>query len=178
MSLIRQSTLPVTPWRNGAGRKADIVAGEDWLIGYAFLDADAPFSDYSGFDRTITLIQGRGFVLAGADGTELRVATPFLPTGFDGGWPATCRLLEGPCLVLNAISARARWRHDVAVYAAGSPQPPPHADAVADLLVVLQGEMRVEDETAFHLDAIRIDGGAVAHASEDALICRIRIRPA
>jgi hypothetical protein len=53
----------VSRWRNGAGRKADIAAGPDWLVGYAWLDADAPFSDYAGYDRTITLIEGPGFIL-------------------------------------------------------------------------------------------------------------------
>jgi hypothetical protein len=66
----------------------------------------------------------------------------------------------------------------VGVYAAGDRQPPGHADAVADLLVVLRGEMRIGTEIAEPLDAIRIDGGAVAHASPEALICRLRVRPA
>ena len=177
MSLIRRASLAVTPWPNGAGRKADIVSGPGWLIAFAFLDADAPFSDYSGFDRTITLVEGPGFTLFGPGGDDLRVAVPALPTPFDGGWRVRCRI-EGPCLVLNCMTERARFRHDVAVYAAGDAQPPGHEDAVADLLVVLQGEMRIDGEVAQPLDAIRIDGGAVAHASEDAVICRIRVRPA
>jgi environmental stress-induced protein Ves len=178
LSLIRHASLPVTPWRNGAGRKADIATGPDWLIGFAFLDGDAPFSDYAGFDRTITLLEGPGFTLSGPGREDLAVKVAAMPTPFDGGWRATCRINGGPCMVLNAMSARARWRHDVAVYAAGDKQPPGHADAVADLLVVLRGEMRIGEESAGVHDAIRIDGGAVAHASADALLCRIRVRPA
>jgi len=174
MSLIRRATLPVTPWPNGAGRKADIISGDGWLIAFAHLDADAPFSDYSGYDRTITLVEGPGFTLSGPGHPDLRLAMRAMPTQFDGGWPVRCHI-EGPCLVLNCMTDRTRWRHDVAVYAAGDPQPPGHADAVADLLVVLRGEMRIGDEIAEPLDAIRIDGGAVAHASHDTLVCRIRV---
>lgn len=176
MSLIRRASLAITPWPNGAGRKADIIAGNGWLIAFAFLDADAPFSDYTGFDRTITLVEGPGFALSGPGHDDLRVAVPYVPTPFDGGWRARCRI-AGPCLVLNCMTDRARFRHDVGVYTAGDHQPPGHEDAVADLLVVLHGEMRIGDETARPLDAIRIDGGAVAHASPDAVICRIRVRP-
>jgi hypothetical protein len=45
MTLIPRASLAHHPWRNKAGRKADIATGADWLIGFAFLDQDAPFSD-------------------------------------------------------------------------------------------------------------------------------------
>jgi hypothetical protein len=43
------------------------------------------------------------------------VDRPHRPTRFDGGWPCRCRLLDGPCVVLNAISERARWSHALAI---------------------------------------------------------------
>ena len=97
---IRFADLAITPWRNGAGRKGRHrrAARAGWP-GFAFLDRDAPFSDYAGHDRTITLLDGAGFELAFADGARLRVDRPHLPRHFDGGIPATCRLLDGPCRV-------------------------------------------------------------------------------
>jgi uncharacterized protein len=113
----RHANLPVSAWRNGAGRKADIASGPGWLLGFAWLDADADFSDYGGQDRTITLLQGSGFALDFAGRPPLVVDQPHRPSWFDGGWPARCRLLGGPCLVLNAISERALWRHSVEIRA-------------------------------------------------------------
>jgi uncharacterized protein len=113
--VIRFASLGVSPWRNGLGRKADIATGPGWLLGFAFLDQDADFSDYAGQDRTITLLDGAGFVLDGRDGSAVVVDRPQLPTRFDGGGRCRCRLLGGPCIVLNAISDRARWSHSVAI---------------------------------------------------------------
>jgi len=62
-TLIPFASLSESRWRNGAGRKADIATGQDWLVGFAWLEADAPFSDYRGLDRTITLVDGQGFTL-------------------------------------------------------------------------------------------------------------------
>ena len=118
--IIRYADLALTPWRNGAGRKADIAAGEGWHVGFAFLDADAPFSDFSGHDRTITLVDGEGFELEVAGQGVLRVERPHVPVSFDGGAGTTCRLLGGACRVLNAMTERARRSHRVTVGPAAS----------------------------------------------------------
>ncbi|MDN3566947.1 HutD family protein [Paeniroseomonas aquatica] len=115
--LLRHAELPVSPWRNGAGRKADIAGGPGWFLGFAWLDAAAEFSDYQGQDRTITLLRGHGFALDFAEGPPLLVDQPLVPSAFDGGRACRCRLLDGPCLVVNAISDRARVRHAVEIRA-------------------------------------------------------------
>ncbi len=120
-ALIPFAGLAVSRWRNGAGRKADIAAGPDWLLGYAWLDADAPFSDYAGYDRTITLIEGPGFILDfGPSHARLLARRPHAPSAFDGGWPARCRVPDGPCMVLNAMTARSAWTHRVTVATANA----------------------------------------------------------
>src|SRR4051812_25040917 len=109
------ATRTVSRWVNGAGRKADIASSEGWMVGFAWLDADAPFSDFTGQDRTITLLDGPGFTLEFAPPHRaLVVRSRHVPASFDGSWPTYCRVI-GPCLVLNAMSARSQWRHDVRV---------------------------------------------------------------
>src|SRR3954469_8532988 len=88
--VIRFASLGISAWRNGLGRKADIATGPGWLLGFAFLDRDADFSDYAGQDRTITLLDGAGFVLDGDDGRAVVVDRPHRPARFDGGWPCRC----------------------------------------------------------------------------------------
>ena len=105
MQVIRSAALPVTRWHNGAGRKADIAAGDGWMVGFAWLDGDAPFSSLPGMDRTITLVDGPGFILDLTGQDSLAVDTPFVPARFDGGWPTLCRV-AGPCRVLNVMTAR------------------------------------------------------------------------
>src|SRR5262249_56056499 len=52
-TLIPFASLSESRWRNGAGRKVDIASGPGWLVGFAWLDGDAPFSDYRGPDPTL-----------------------------------------------------------------------------------------------------------------------------
>ena len=113
--LLRHAELPITRWRNGAGRKADVVSGPGWFIGFAWLDGPADFSHYEGQDRTITLLRGNGFALDFAEGPPLLVDRPQVPSSFDGDRACRCRLLDGPCLVVNAVSDRALFRHGVEI---------------------------------------------------------------
>ncbi len=163
--ILRFAGLETTRWRNGAGRKADIAAADGWMVGFAWLDADAPFSDYTGHDRTITLVDGPGFSLV-FTGAELVVDQPRVPTAFDGGAAAQCRV-RGPCLVLNAMTPRDRFLHSVEVGAPGE------VVCVADEIgfaVVLEG---MTPCGAGALDALRLTGTTELGA---ATVACIRIR--
>ncbi len=92
-----------TPWRNGLGRKADLATGDGWSVSLAWLDADAPFSDFTGFTRTQILLEGTGFVLEFEGRPPITIDRPHVPHTYDGAWPVRARLLDGPCLVLNAM---------------------------------------------------------------------------
>ena len=152
--MIRFADLVPSPWPNGAGRKADIRTGDGWVIAFAWLERDAPFSDYTGSDRTITLVEGAGFRLrfTPETSTDLLIDRMHIPTDFDGGWPTQCEIL-GPCLVLNAYSARARYRHSVEVVDAPIDLDP--AGTLATVAVVLQGSL---PDGAGPNDAIDITG--------------------
>ena len=114
---LHHADLTVSHWRNGAGRKADVVGGPGWLVTFAWVDKDAEFSDFVGQDRTIILIEGEGFTLDLQGQPPLILGTPLQPRWFDGGWRARCRLHGSPSMVLNAISERAAWRHSVEIRA-------------------------------------------------------------
>ena len=171
---LRRADLPVSLWRNGAGRKADIAAGPFWHIGFAFLDGDAPFSNYAGHDRTITLVDGPGFTLSNPDIT-LAVTTPGAPTSFDGGWPLGCRIHGGPCIVVNAMTARAHHSHTVTRFHGGPIAP---GGATSEVLVVIHGELRLDDLTAGAQDAIVLTRPARAAVSRGACVVRLSITPA
>ena len=139
-------TRVISRWQNGAGRKADIASGSGWMVGFAWLDAEAPFSDFSGQARTITLLDGPGFTLDFAPPyPALVVRSRHVPSRFDGGWPALCRPLAR-CLVLNAMSIRSQWCHDVRVLTAPTRLQAARPGAIAFLV----------DLTS--LDTLRLDG--------------------
>lgn len=179
---IRFDALEKSPWPNGAGRKADIAAGPlgedgkpDWLVAFAWLDRDAPFSDYTGHDRTITLVSGVGFTLDFGDAAPpLTVDAPFRPTPFDGGVPASCHLPAGPCLVLNAMSRRGRWRHRVTAATSRVPLP---AVAGERYLVVLRGRCALAGTLLQPRDAVRLTDAAQVAAAADCLLAVMQFEP-
>lgn len=166
----------MSPWRNGAGRKADIAAGSDWLVGFAWLDGDAPFSNYAGHDRTITLIEGPGFALDfGPAHAALAARRAYVPWLFDGGWTAHCQVPDGPCMVLNAMTARAAWTHSVTVAAPATLAAPTPGGAA--FLVVLEGSVAIDGQTGGPRDAFCLVDAVTASAGAGALTALIRIDP-
>jgi environmental stress-induced protein Ves len=166
--------LPETPWANGAGRKADIAGGEGWALAFAWLDGPAPFSNYSGLQRTITLVEGDGFALDFADHPSLLVAEPGKPADFDGGWPATCRLLGGPCFVLNAYSQQGLVRQSVQVMAPRAAGPLSQGDSLGTFMVVLRGQVWLGGVAAGPRDTLRLAAPAAASGGADALVAVVR----
>ena len=179
---IRFADLARSPWPNGAGRKADIAAGPmgddgkpEWLLAFAWLDQDAPFSDYSGHARTITLVSGVAFILQfPPPHPPLVVDAPFRPQPFEGGIPAFCRLPAGPCLVLNAMSRIGRVRHEVAIASTRTPLPPARGERYA---VVLRGRCSIDGRMLDPRDAVRLPGATRLAAASEALLAVVTFLP-
>lgn len=183
---IRFADLVQSPWPNGAGRKADIATGPmgddgkpEWLVAYAWLDRDAPFSDYSGHDRTITLVSGVAFILGFVPPepekpSHLVIDAPYRPTPFDGGLPATCRLPAGPCLVLNAMTRRGRFRHTVEIATTRAPLPRAEGERV---VVVLRGRCALDGEVLSPRDALLVPDAVRLAAASDSLLAVVTIAP-
>lgn len=155
MQVLRNAELAVSRWPNGAGRKADLLAGEGWMAGFAWLDADAPFSNLPGMDRTITLVEGPGFTLD-IEGQDLAVLSRFVPARFDGGAATRCRV-EGASRVLNVMTHRDLYHHEVAIVSRSGRVDP--GGGMACLVVVLAGEATLAAGTELGvLDAARLGG--------------------
>jgi environmental stress-induced protein Ves len=173
--IIRASRLSESRWLNGAGRKADIASGPSWMIGYAWLDQDAPFSDYAGHDRTITLLQGFGFTLSLPEGSVMTVKELYVPAAFDGAGPIACHLLGGPCMVLNANTAYPLYSHTVQVIDSAD-----LADVVPGskvFVVVLRGSLTNGADVLEERDTLRLASATALHASPDGRVAVIRIDP-
>jgi environmental stress-induced protein Ves len=110
--------LPCVPWKNGGGVTREIAcypAGADlqsfeWRISIADITHDGPFSDFSGIDRVITLLSGKGVRLVSQQGEKSDIDhlldEPFQPFYFSGDLPITADLLDGPCQDFNVMTRR------------------------------------------------------------------------
>ncbi|NQV45207.1 MAG: HutD family protein [Rhodospirillales bacterium] len=77
-----------------------------WRLSLADVGTSGAFSEFDGYDRTITLLDGEGFSLNFEDGRQKIMDTPYVPYDFDGGAPLCCNLLGGPSRDLNLIIHR------------------------------------------------------------------------
>lgn len=120
MKILRFRDYPEVPWKNGQGITRDILRSPDnseqfdWGLSLADLERSSAFSAFSGYDRTITPINGHGFTLSFEDGHVETLDTLNRPYSFDGGAALRCDLLDGKCQVFNLKvrrnTAAATWQ--------------------------------------------------------------------
>lgn len=114
MRILRQSSFRTMPWKNGGGETTEIAvfpegAGMDdfdWRVSMARVATDGPFSIFPGIDRSLTLLEGVGMMLAidGHGSVHLTVESP--PLAFPGDAPTTSVLTDGAILDLNVMTRR------------------------------------------------------------------------
>ncbi len=107
--IVRKSSFKTTPWKNGGGKTHEalrVPAQGDpfrWRISVAEVGASGPFSDFSGYWRSMTLLRGAGFRLQFANGTETSLNEVGDLAQFDGALATHCELRAGGCSDLNLI---------------------------------------------------------------------------
>jgi uncharacterized protein len=142
MRIIRYADYIETPWKNGGGVTHEIARSDessepDWRVSLATIDRDGPFSDFTGFDRTIVPLDGGGFELSFDDGESVVLDRRCVPFRFAGEKKVRCRLLDGRSRDLNAMTLRSRWEHDVVALALS--HDPVQFDAPAGSFVFFAG---------------------------------------
>ncbi len=97
------------PWRNGMGVSREIArepgSGDEfrWRLSLATVAGNGPFSNYAGYRRSVTLIEGGGFQLA-IPGQDPLVLDRLGATGlFPGDARAHCTLINGPCTDISLM---------------------------------------------------------------------------
>jgi environmental stress-induced protein Ves len=112
LAVIPRTTFAPLPWKNGGGMTFEAIrvppTGDpfSWRVSLAQIDSSGPFSDFTGYDRNMVLLRGRGIALKfeGGEHRTLRKVGDWLQ--FDGGMPVHCELLDGPCTDLNLMVSK------------------------------------------------------------------------
>ena len=113
-------------WKNGGGTSREIAAAPAsvdpaWRLSIATIDCDGPFSDFTGYDRSIVPVEGHGVELTFDEVDVALVDRRFQPYAFRGERRTWCRLLDGPVRYFNVMTRRSAFSHAVAVREAGAP---------------------------------------------------------
>jgi hypothetical protein len=72
----------------------------------AQIDSSGPFSDFSGYDRKMVLLQGRGIALEFGSGDKCALRNMGDWAEFDGAMSTRCELLDGPCVDFNLMVSK------------------------------------------------------------------------
>ncbi|MFA6153014.1 HutD family protein [Mesorhizobium sp.] len=121
MRILRAEDHRSIPWKNGGGVTTEIVVSPagaglddfDWRVSMARVEGSGPFSQFSGIDRTLAVLEGEGIVveIAGRAPMTVNLATP--PLSFPADVPTAATLIGGPITDLNVMSRRGRVTHSV-----------------------------------------------------------------
>jgi hypothetical protein len=108
------------PWKNGGGSTTQLALHEEnarwlWRLSLAEVDEPGPFSDFSGYERTIMLVEGAGMELTIDGRPSPALCLPYVPFVFDGGARTSCALVSGPVKDLNLMVDRRRASGSVEV---------------------------------------------------------------
>lgn len=143
MHLVRKSALVPVRWKNDGGITHEVMrvpAGADpfrWRLSIASVEAEGPFSDFGGYDRTLVLLEGGEMRLTFRDdGTQAILREPGAQVEFDGGREVQCELPAGCCTDLNLLvaqsTAQRAWVERLE--APRAVQPPPRSTLITFLI--------------------------------------------
>ena len=189
--ILRSASYLTMPWKNGGGVTREIAVYRSqgaplWRLSVASIERDGPFSDFTGYDRTIVPLQGHGVILDLSNGERAVLDRPFRPFPFAGELHVDCRLIDGPVRDFNVMTRRADCAHTVEVREAGA-RALDLTDATIRFVYVLEGEPTVEaspdgaaNEPLRAGDTLCLDGGAppqLRAREGSALVALVRIVP-
>lgn len=153
----RASERSFTPWKNGGGQTAEILAlpegagldGFELRLSTAVVASDGPFSSFPGINRVLTLLEGGPMILT-MEGQEVELTQTSPPFAFLGALPCSARL-AGPQVLDFNVMTRAPLRAQVTrgplVPVTGTPRA-----AYALLLSAQAGLQRLDLVDLLHAD--------------------------
>lgn len=113
MRLLTPSDYRRMRWKNDLGWTTEIAISPatsatdyDWRVSIADIESDCAFSAFSGFDRTLLVLQGAGIELGFDQAPSLILHERDRPAHFAGEWHTHCRLLDGPTRDFNVMTRR------------------------------------------------------------------------
>lgn len=121
-TLLKPADFKVMPWKNGRGTTAEIAveppgAAIDsdsllWRLSSAKITESGEFSPFPGFDRFLTLTEGKEVTISGAEKIRLRSGDVH---HFSGDQSVSAELQAGPVADLGLIYRRGKVRAEMNV---------------------------------------------------------------
>ncbi|MEO9337306.1 HutD family protein [Mesorhizobium sp. SB112] len=164
MRIIRAADHQVMPWKNGGGQTAEIavfpadaaLADFGWRISMATVASDGPFSVFEGIDRTLTVLEGAGLILAIEGQPRHTLTTSSAPLFFAADAATNSSLIDGTVTDLNVMTRRRRYTHSVRRLDIER-DTSLTISASTTLIFCASGNLEVESQTLSRFDAIVLE---------------------
>ena len=146
-TILGPDTFLAMPWRNGLGTTIELLkqdlpedGGFAWRLSMAEVTTDGEFSNFSGYDRTLLLLVGKGLTLDCA-GARQQLDKPLQAARFRGEDPTFATLHDGPVKDFNIMTQR---QHCAAVVISALHPDESTIDVDTDILLVYAVDSELE----------------------------------
>ena len=119
-NIITPSRFKTVPWKNGQGSTKELlfenIEREEafaWRLSMAPVTKDGLFSDFSGYDRCLILVEGSGITLKHNNGQSDELGQRFDMAKFDGGWITEATLQQGEITDFNVMTRQGVCRSKI-----------------------------------------------------------------
>lgn len=111
LEIISKEQFTEIPWKNGLGKTIEMAISDndtvdsfDWRISQATVANDGFFSDFSGLERNLVLIEGEGITLTHDEDKQDVLSKLLEFANFDGGSKTFGELHNGTIVDLNIMT--------------------------------------------------------------------------
>jgi environmental stress-induced protein Ves len=102
LNITKPDEFTLVPWKNGLGHTTELAINEggnldhfDWRLSIASVITNGEFSNFSGYQRNLVLIEGNGLTLDHQNGESDKLTTLLDIASFDGSYRTLGSLNEG-----------------------------------------------------------------------------------
>ncbi len=117
IQIITPEQFKTIPWKNGKGQTTELAISEngtinnfDWRLSIASVVEDGPFSNFSGFERNLILLEGEGIELTHDVEHVDILDKPLSVSSFNGGSKTVGKLIDGPIIDFNLMTKNGKYQ--------------------------------------------------------------------
>jgi len=123
LTILSPETFNTIPWKNGLGHTTELAINNggsltdfDWRLSIASVLNDGDFSNFSGYQRNLILIEGSGLILDHGNGDIDKLTNLLDIAHFDGGNKTHGSLVNGAIKDFNVITNQQSFNAQVDSY--------------------------------------------------------------
>lgn len=123
INIIKPNDFTLLPWKNGLGHTTELAINQggsledfDWRLSIASVVTNGAFSNFSGYQRNLVLIEGNGLTLDHQNGTCDQLTKILDVATFDGGCHTLGLLNQGGIKDFNIMTKKSTMTAKVKCY--------------------------------------------------------------